>query len=297
MHPDSAAINERAEEEQKQLIIEGMKAFVKESPLNWSDVLQGPYYDEPIIQFASADDPLFEEYKSIIGPGHATPKEVIERSFGSGTYNGGSVISIVLPIHESIRKANRQQKDRASREWALLRTFGDEYFLKAARIHLTDYLINLGRLAAAPLDTDWYGISSTETGPISNWSERHVAYAAGLGTFSLNDGFISEKGIAIRLLSVVTDLQLPSDPRSAASHTGNCLLCSKGNCGVCITRCPVQAISTNGHDKITCMKFVYGQSSREWAVQNGGEATSGAGCGLCQTKVPCESRNPMRNTK
>lgn len=146
MHPDSTAINERAEEEQKQLIIEVMKAFVKESPLNWSDVLQGPYYDEPIIQFASADDPLFEEYKSIIGPGHATPKEVIERSFGSGTYNGGSVISIVLPIHESIRKANRQQKERASREWALLRTFGDEYFLKAARLYLTDYLKNLAAL-------------------------------------------------------------------------------------------------------------------------------------------------------
>lgn len=297
MNLNRAKVNGRTADELKQLIIAEMKSFVKESPVNWSEALQGPYYDEPIIQFASADDPLFGQYQSLIGPDHATPKEVIERSHGPGSYNGGSVISVVLPIHEAIRKANRQQKDRASREWALLRTFGDEYFLQAARVHLTEYLESLGHLAVAPLNTDWYSITGTATGPVSNWSERHVAYAAGLGTFSINDGFITEKGIAIRLLSAVTDVQLPPDPRAATSHTGNCLLCSKGNCGVCITRCPVQAISKDGHDKITCMKFVYGQGSREWAVENGGEAKSGAGCGLCQTKVPCESRNPMRNAR
>ena len=36
-------------------------------------------------------------------------------------------------------------------------------------------------------------------GYFSNWSERHIAYAAGLGTFSLSDGFIIERGIAHRL--------------------------------------------------------------------------------------------------
>jgi len=36
-------------------------------------------------------------------------------------------------------------------------------------------------------------------GPASSWSERHAAYAAGLGTFSLNDALITPKGIAHRL--------------------------------------------------------------------------------------------------
>ncbi|AHV97932.1 (Fe-S)-binding protein [Paenibacillus sabinae] len=281
----------------KQLIVEDVKSYVRENQGNFSEELQAPYYEEPIIQFASADDPLFEEYKTLIGPDHATPREVLERSFGPGSYEGGSVISVVLPISEVIRRANRAQKDGPSREWALLRTFGDENFVTAIRRHLTGYLSSLGYRAVAPLDTDWYSIQGTASGPVSNWSERHVAYAAGLGSFSINDGFISEKGIAIRLFSVVTNLQAAPDVRTASNHAGNCLLYSKGICGVCITRCPVQAISKEGHDKIACMKFVYGQASRDFAMANGGDAKSGAGCGLCQTKVPCESRNPMRTAR
>ncbi|MDG0056126.1 (Fe-S)-binding protein [Paenibacillus sp. P2(2022)] len=284
----------------KELIAAEMKAYVSEDKGNFCEELQSPYYEEPIIQFAEANDPLFEDYKRVVGPDHATPQEAFERTFGTGSFGGGTVVSVVLPISETIRKANRAQKARASREWALLRTFGDEYFVRSARHHLAGYLTGLGYRAVAPLDTDWYNIHGATGGPVSNWSERHIAYAAGLGTFSINDGFITEKGIAIRLLSVVTDLQVPPDVRvsSNLSHTGNCLLCSKGICGVCITRCPVQAISKEGgHDKIACMKFVYGEESRKWAVLNGGEAESGAGCGLCQTKVPCESRNPMRTAR
>ncbi|CQR55381.1 hypothetical protein [Paenibacillus riograndensis] len=279
------------------LIAAEMKTYVSEDEGNFCEELQSPYFEDPIVQFAAAHDSLFEEYKRVVGPDHATPQEAFERSFGTGSFDEGTVISVVLPISEKIRKANRAQKARASKEWALLRTFGDEYFIRSARQHLAGYLTGLGYRAVAPLDTEWYSINGAAGGPVSNWSERHIAYAAGLGTFSINDGFISEKGIAIRLLSVVTDLQVPPDMRASSvlGHTGNCLLCSKGICGVCITRCPVQAISKEGgHDKIACMKFVYGEESREWAVLNGGEAKSGAGCGLCQTKVPCESRNPMR---
>jgi len=51
-------------------------------------------------------------------------------------------------------------------------------------------------------------MDEANSGPSSNWSERHIAYAAGMGTFSLNDAFITEKGIAIKLLSVVTELEI-----------------------------------------------------------------------------------------
>ncbi|MCL6460179.1 MAG: (Fe-S)-binding protein [Gorillibacterium sp.] len=281
----------------KQVIVSEIKSYVQESKMNFSEELQGPYFEEPIVQYAAADDPLFEAYKVHVGPNHATPSEAFEWTFGLNSFNGGSVISVVLPISAAIRKANRAQKTRASREWALLRTFGDDYFVDAIREHLTSYLQDLGYRVVAPPSTDWYSVQSSAFGPISNWSERHIAYAAGLGTFSINDGFITEKGIAIRLFSVITDLQVEPDARTVKSHTENCLLHSKGNCGVCISRCPVQAITKDGHDKIACMKFVYGQESRDWAVANGGNAKAGAGCGLCQTKVPCEGRNPMRATR
>lgn len=271
--------------------------FVMESEENWSEVIQAPYYDEPIIQFASADDPLFQEYKSIIGNHHFTPREAFEHHFGEESFKGGTVISIVMPIHERIRIGNRAQKDHASQEWALLRVFGDEQFLEKLQSHVVTYLSQRGHRTVTPIKADFFKIHGTETGPTSNWSERHIAYAAGLGTFGINDGFISEKGIAIRLISFVTELKLAPDGREALHHTENCLLYSKGICGACIKRCPVQAISNDGHDKLQCMKFVYGEESRQLAVSFGGSAKTGSGCGLCQTKVPCESKNPMRAVK
>ncbi|WP_238807744.1 hypothetical protein [Paenibacillus sp. EKM212P] len=120
-----------------------MKTYVSEDKGNVCEELRSPYYEEPIIQFAAANDPLFEEYKRVVGPDHATPQEAFERSFGTESFDGGTVISVVLPISETIRKANRAQKERASREWALLRTFGDEYFVQSARRHLAGYLTGL----------------------------------------------------------------------------------------------------------------------------------------------------------
>jgi epoxyqueuosine reductase QueG len=92
--------------------------------------------------------------------------------------------------------------------------------------------------------------------PVSTWSERHALYAAGLGTFSLNDGFITPRGIAMRCGSVVTDLPLLPTPRPYASHTANCLFLSQGTCSACISRCPVGAISPQGHDKALCAAYL-----------------------------------------
>ena len=197
-------------------------------------------------------------------------------------------------INEKIRKSNRTQKDYGSREWALLRSFGDGVFIRGFLSYLEKFITEKGYRTIGPAGAEWFKTQRVATGPISNWSERHIAYVAGLGTFSINDGFITEKGIAIRLLSVVTELKITPDQREAKNHTENCLLCSKELCGACIKRCPVQAITKNGHDKIKCLAYVYGEESKRIAVSYGGIEKAGSGCGLCQTKVPCESRNPMR---
>lgn len=275
----------------KDLIRNEIKKYVLESKENWLEEIQDRYYDEPIVKFASSEDPLFEEYKKIIGSDHLTPKEAFERFFGKDSYGGGTVISIVLPINEKIRKSNAAQKDNASKEWALLRAFTDG-FRRGLNKHLVNFLEKKGYRAIAPADAEGFKIYGTPSGLSSNWSERHIAYAAGLGTFGINDGFITEKGIAIRLTSVVTNLKLTPNTREAESHTGNCLLLSKGICGACIKRCPVNAISKEGHDKMKCWKYVYGDESRKLAESYGGNPAVGSGCGLCQTKVPCECKNP-----
>ncbi len=152
-----------------------------------------------------------------------------------------------------------------------------------------------GYLAVAPILQPYFKTYSNDKGPYSNWSERHIAYAAGLGTFSLSDGFITERGIAHRCGSVVTDLVLPASPRAAEGPYSNCLFYVDGSCHACIARCPAEAITEQGHDKIKCRAYLreIGYSTKEeYDIE-----TSVWGCGLCQTKVPCEYRIPAKKRK
>jgi len=269
--------------------------YVTEGKDNWFEEINDHYYDEPIIKFASADDPLFEEYKTIISSDHLTPAEAFEMTFGENSYRGGTVISVVLPINEKIRKSNGVQNKLPSKEWALLHSFGEDVFKKNFYNFFEDFLNQLGYKTVAPYGAEWFKAFNTDSGPSSNWSERHIAYAAGLGTFGLNDAFITEKGIAVRLASFVTELKLNPDARVSKSYTENCLFYNKGICGACIKRCPFNAISEKGHNKLICYKSCYGEESRKLAESYGGNPNAGAGCGLCQTKVPCEFRNPIKS--
>jgi len=47
----------------KDLIEKEIQKFVLEKKENWSDEVNSHYYDLPIIKYASAIDPSFEEYK------------------------------------------------------------------------------------------------------------------------------------------------------------------------------------------------------------------------------------------
>ena len=41
-----------------------------------------PYFDQPLVRFAAADDPLFTAYKTIIGSFHLTPQEMFTTTLG-----------------------------------------------------------------------------------------------------------------------------------------------------------------------------------------------------------------------
>jgi ferredoxin len=276
----------------KDQIIDFIRNFTAESPGNRVVDTNDRYYGEPLVRFATAGDQQFKEYKDIIGQFHLTPQEAFDLEFGEGSFKGGTVISVVLPVSEAIRKSNRVKKDYASPEWALLRTFGDEVFINQLVDSMVSHIQQLGFRALSPSRSTGFNISNTETGPTSNWSERHIAYVAGQGSFSLNDGFITEKGMAVRLISLVTDAVMTPDKKAVKVYNENCLFCSKGSCGACIKRCPVGAITKDGHDKRKCYAFVYGEEARQRAVSYGGEYKFSSGCGLCQTGVPCEFSIP-----
>jgi len=260
---------------------EEIRRFVARSPANRFPDGGGPYFDEPLVGFAAADDPLFTAYKGIIGDFHLTPAQLLE---GAAT-----VIVWILPISEGTRMSNRLESEWPSRKWALTRTHG-ETLNGALRRHLVAHLEGLGHRAVAPqLAPAWQEFTDTSVGVASTWSERHAAYAAGLGTFSLSDGLITARGIAHRVGSVITDLALPATPRTAPDHRHNCLWHRDGTCGVCIGRCPVGAITFAGHDKGRCRQYVYGAVPGAVGERYGVPYT---GCGLCQTRVPCEAAIP-----
>ena len=248
------------------------------------------YFDTPLVGFASADDDLFTRYKIIIGPFHWTPSEGLAMACGPRGPSARTVICWILPITEATRLSNRKEDRFPSRKWAHTRHFGEE-FNDLLRKKMVDFIVGMGGLAAAPMLMErWSRVDDPKIGLASTWSERHAAFAAGLGTFSLNDGLITPRGIAHRVGSVITNLVIEPSGRPYSDHRENCLTCRGLKCGVCITRCPVGAISLErGHDKERCRKYTYGPAFRKIGIKYGVKNT---GCGLCQTDVPCESRIP-----
>jgi ferredoxin len=268
--------------------------FTKKSPSNRRKVDGGRYWDQPLVGFASGDDPLFSQYKKIIGKYHLTPQEIFELTFGKGQRPKQiSVISWVLPTSEDIRKSNRKEDRYPSLLWAHARNFGEQFNVRL-RDHVVAVLKKKGYQAVAPMNSlHFRRLKSPRVGLASNWSERHIAYACGLGAFGLSDGLITPKGKAIRVGSVVTNLPLRSSQRIYTNHHANCLYYSYGTCKVCAKRCPAGAITTKGHDKDKCREYAYdslGTKRAEYGVKI-------TGCGLCQTKVPCEFEIPKRIQK
>ena len=276
-----------------------IKNFINENEQNRRTQLDyGIYWDEPLVGFASGMDPLFSEYKTIIGSFHLTPREIImaalkEKGKGLLLSEIGqiSVISWILPTAEDTRKSNRKEEQFPSKLWAYTRDFG-EACNSALKKHVIGFLEDLGHVAVAPtLLTSFQYSRNEKVGWASPWSERHVAYACGLGTFSLNDGFITPKGMAIRIGSVVTLLKLAPSERKYRHHKENCLVFRNEECGKCIPRCPAGAITEKGHDKNKCHDYLRSEplvaKRLEYGLKNPPPA-----CGLCQTSVPCEFEIP-----
>jgi epoxyqueuosine reductase QueG len=159
------------------------------------------------------------------------------------------------------------------------------------RDDLVTALKQQGIEAVAPTRTSYFSRElSDKYGFASTWSERHAAYASGLGTFGLSDGLITPRGKAMRTGSVIARIRIDPTPRPYTDHHAYCLFYSHGICGKCIKRCPVDAIGESGHDKITCRQYVHETMADYIKSRYNFE---GKGCGLCQTAVPCESKIPV----
>ncbi len=235
-------------------------------------------WGEPLVGFADAKHPLIKEYKNIIGPNHGTPEEVLE--------NASIVIAYFVPFTEELAKTNVTGTDLASREWALAYEETNAMF-KELNAYVISELEKMGYKAGISPKTASF--STTELK--SDWSYRHFAYLAGLGTFGINNMLITKHGCCGRYNNIVTNLDVEPDTPLTEEL---CLYKKNGSCGVCVKNCPVGALTPKSYDRHVC----YEQLMKNAAVHTGlgnsytdenGEANSAGSdvCGKCVTQSPC----------
>lgn len=274
------------------IIEEIIDDFIRTSPENsLKNEAQEPAWDEAMIGFSSGADPIYQSYKEHVGSFHFTPEEIFNVTFPDSPASADelTVISWVLPQREVTKTDNRAEDFYPSERWVRAR-FPGEDFNVLLRKHVVEELGKKGIQAVTPiLSPEWKIEVSPKYGLASRWSERHAAHASGLGTFGLCDGLITAKGKAHRVGTVVARVKVPSTPRPYKDHREYCLFFIDGGCMVCADRCPVGAITEEGHNKKLCWDHAGGTCAKYVKEAFGFE---GYGCGLCQTGVPCESGLP-----
>ncbi|MDR1854484.1 MAG: hypothetical protein LBR05_06210 [Azoarcus sp.] len=237
-------------------------------------------WDAPLVGIASASDPLWDALKhpQAIGPIHRSPDEWLP--------GAKSVIVYFLPYTAAIRRTYPKKSFFPSLEWVSGRRNG-EVFNNVTRRALSRLVERHGGRAIAPGNAEDYRAEKMR--PM--WSERHAAFIAGLGTFGIHGALITEKGCSGRIGSVVVDLELPPTPRPYRDIYEYCPYPSEGRCGVCIPRCPVQAIGPTARDNQKCV--VHGRDTvaehfLPWGYHS---------CGHCLTWMPCVDRIPMKSIR
>lgn len=262
----------------KESLIKAAEHFIESSKDNYiskeiaiSEKLVGMrIFEGPIFAFGSAQDEYFKILKqeSVIGDHFLLPKDWLPEA--------KTVISFFLPFNEEVRRGNSRDMDWPSPEWLHGRIEGQDLLIKLVK-YIEFQLIKAGYKSIIPgLDQRYLSDNDAYT---SNWSERHVAFVCGLGTFGLSKGLITKKGVAGRFGSIITDLELDPDKRDYEDIYEYCSMCGK-----CIKNCPVGAISfENGKDHDICSNFL--DQTKEMFKPR-------YGCGKCQVGVPCEHKIP-----
>lgn len=272
-----------------------IEVFVEASPENrLGGGFEEPAWGKPILGVAPGEDPLFGEFREAVDPRHFLPEEVFDLHFRETPASGAqlAVVCWVLPQTEKTREDNRRQKQLPAERWLRNKQMG-EAFNDILRRHVVGWLAERGIDGVAPVLSPHYGrFSSPRFGLASSWSERHVAYACGLGTFGLSDGLITPVGKAVRIGSVVVRAKVGPALRPYSNIHEYCLFYRNGSCGACVARCPSGSLRTDGRDKSLCQNYIHGVVE-PYAKEKYGLASTYA-CGLCQVGVPCEKGIPAR---
>ena len=222
---------------------------------------------KPIVRFADANTTGFLQLKETVDPEHHVPRDFLP--------DANNVLSWFLPFLPELG-ADNLPGTLSSPRWA------DAYLVTneiAAWVNeqLVQFIREkLNADAAVPTDA---GMISMDN-PRSRWSQRHVAYLAGHGTFGKNNMLISDAGAVGRYFSIVTTLEVnPDQPQTEE----RCLWKQDGACGLCMKRCEAGALTEAGFDRFKCL---------DQCLKNMERYPGADVCGKCTVELPCSYKIP-----
>ncbi|MCF0152936.1 hypothetical protein [Megasphaera sp.] len=221
------------------------------------------YIRQPIVGYASAQDPLYAEMSQRIGNPQLLPTDLLKEA--------KTVIVFFLPHSLQVIQALRAGKN-------IVQAWSDNYLM------LNDLLDHIAKTLQVKL-RDEFGVMSAMEPPTNNyndieltakWPHKTSAVIAGIGTFGLNRLLITKSGCAGRLNSLIIDKQLEPSVRPKSSY---CLYYKAGKCSFCAQHCPSGAITKMGWNRFRCNAYLDGKNVRD----------TEQGCGICSSG-PCADR-------
>ena len=277
----------------RETITEEIEAFVREYQKS-EDIKTT--FGEPLVGFANAMSDEIQNLPKLVSPTHVLPQDVLP--------DASIIISYYVPFTKELAETNSPDRNPvseqgwslASDEWArayeeLNGMFGE------LNAHLIDIIESLqcgpagkqGKAAVADA-----ALTFDDEKLMSDWSQRHVAYAAGLGTFGCNNMLITKKGCCGRYNSVITNISrlliTPDNPMVEEL----CLYKSnpdKPECAECMDKCPTGAITPDNigdFDRHLCFELCLENAVIHPSIGGSyGNITGSQVCAKCVTSSPC----------
>jgi epoxyqueuosine reductase QueG len=228
-------------------------------------------WKEPITEIISAKDEKLITLKETVSFEHLLPCDILP--------DAESVICFFIPFHDNVIDSNLKGK-MASDEWVmayintndLIKTINDKI-----EILMEQNGYKTGKIPATHnFDTEKL---------ISNWSHRHIAYIAGIGTFGINNMLITKHGCCGRLGSIIINYEF-DEYKKINEIKEKCLNKRNGSCGICQKKCIVNAYENTGFNRNKCYEQCLENAKYH---KKAGHADI---CGKCLVGLPCSKREP-----
>ncbi|MBC2713508.1 MAG: epoxyqueuosine reductase [Desulfosarcina sp.] len=228
-------------------------------------------WKKPVVGFADAGNPLFGKLKKAVRTSHSLPGDLLS---GART-----VIAYFLPFDPSIPRSNHRG-EFSSESWAV------------AYIETNRLIAGINERINSLLEHEGFRgtrLPAThnfdEEQLMSDWSHKHVAYIAGIGSFGRHHMLITKKGCCGRLGSVVTDAVIAPTQRQDRER---CLFKYDGSCRKCEKRCPADALGEVPFHRHDCYDRLLENARLH---ERHGLADV---CGKCAAIVPCSFTDPVK---